>query len=264
MAGRTIGVVSGKGGVGKTTLVVNLGAALSHKFKKRVCIVDLNLTTSHLGGALGMHYCPANIAKVLKGEAELSDAVFKHEESGMKIVPGSMKLSDLQGIGFYRLKPALKTLANSHDFVLVDAGPGLGLEAMAALKYSEELLYVTTPFVPAVMDLVRCEEAAKQFGHPILGIALNMVDEEEHQLSVHEVERLTGIKVIAIIPRDAAVSKSLASETPLVLQDEHAPASDAVFHLAAKLCGEKYSTPSKGIMHHLKHHMRRAAKRALR
>ncbi len=261
---RIIGIASGKGGVGKTTVVLNLGAALSRIYKRKVTIVDLNLTTSHLGSALGMHYCPENIAKVLRGEAVLEDALYKHEQSGMNVLPGSMKLSDLEGINFTRLKPLLKTLYNWNDFVLVDAGPGLGIEAMAALKYSQEILYVTTPFVPAVMDVVRCEEAAKQFSPRALGIAINMADEEEHQLSPREVEHLTALPVLSQIPRDPNVSKSLAAETPLVLYDEAAPASIAIIELAAKLAGEKFQKKEHGILHKISRHVKKAVRAALR
>ena len=62
---RIIGVVSGKGGVGKTTLVANLGAALASLYKKDVIVVDCNVTTSHLGLYLGMYYYPISLNKVL-------------------------------------------------------------------------------------------------------------------------------------------------------------------------------------------------------
>ncbi|MFA6048329.1 MAG: P-loop NTPase [Candidatus Micrarchaeia archaeon] len=261
---RVIGIVSGKGGVGKTTLVVNLGASLASIYGKKVTIVDLNLTTSHLGSCLGMHYCPANIAKVLRGEAPLEDALFTHEPSKMRVLPGSMRLSDLQGIDFAKLKPLLKTVSNWNDFVLVDAGPGLGIEAVAALKYSEELLYVTTPFVPAVMDIVRCEEVARQFSAKTIGIVSNMADEEEHQLSPREITQLTGLEVISQIPRDSAVSKSLAAETPLVLYDRHAPAAQAMIALAAKIAGLPSEATEPGIFHKISRHLKKAARNALR
>ncbi len=261
---RIICIASGKGGVGKTTMVVNLGAALAGIYHKKTTIVDLNLTTSHLGGALGMHYCPANIAKVLRGESPLEDALFAHDPSHMRVLPGSLRLSDLQGVDFSKLKPLLKTVSNWNDFVLVDAGPGLGIEAMAAMKYSEEILYVTTPFVPAVMDVVRCEEAAKNFSAKTLGVAVNMVDEEEHQLTRREIGQLANLPVVSEIPRDSAVSKSLAAETPLVLYDERSPAAQEFIRLAAKIAGLAPATKEHGILHKISHHLKKRVRAALK
>jgi septum site-determining protein MinD len=73
---RIIGIVSGKGGVGKTTIVANLGAALASFYKKRVIIVDCNVTTSHLGLYLGMYYHPVSLNQVLRGEASMDDAIY--------------------------------------------------------------------------------------------------------------------------------------------------------------------------------------------
>ena len=68
---RVIGVISGKGGVGKTTVVANLGAIFAQKYKKDVVIVDCNVSTSHLGLYLGMYYTPITLKQVLKGDAEI-------------------------------------------------------------------------------------------------------------------------------------------------------------------------------------------------
>lgn len=67
---RVIGIVSGKGGVGKTTLVANLGLSLV-KFGKSVTAVDCNVTTSHLGFNFGLHYYPKTLNNILKKKQKL-------------------------------------------------------------------------------------------------------------------------------------------------------------------------------------------------
>jgi septum site-determining protein MinD len=62
---RIIGIVSGKGGTGKTTAAVNIGAALAMRHKKDVIIVDCNITTSHLGMYMGLYYYPISLNHVL-------------------------------------------------------------------------------------------------------------------------------------------------------------------------------------------------------
>ncbi|MFH0961922.1 MAG: AAA family ATPase, partial [archaeon] len=83
---RVIGIISGKGGVGKTTLVSNLGAVLAEEFKKDVVVLDCNFTTSHLGLYLGLYQTPITLNTVLQGKAELEDAIYTHR-SGMKVIP---------------------------------------------------------------------------------------------------------------------------------------------------------------------------------
>jgi len=80
---RIIGVVSGKGGVGKTTLVSNLGASLA-KEGYNVAIVDANLTGANLGLHYGLISYPISVHDVMKKNASLSDAVYKHP-SGVDI-----------------------------------------------------------------------------------------------------------------------------------------------------------------------------------
>lgn len=80
---RIIGVISGKGGVGKTTVVANLGVILASEFKKDVIIVDCNISTSHLALYLGMYYCPITLNQVLKGEAKIEDAMYEYHVSGL-------------------------------------------------------------------------------------------------------------------------------------------------------------------------------------
>ncbi|MFN6992432.1 MAG: AAA family ATPase, partial [Fervidobacterium sp.] len=75
---RVIGVLSGKGGVGKTTIVANLSAALTFKFNKKVTVIDCNLTTSHLGMHFGIFHYPKTFNDFLKGSSPIADVIFPH------------------------------------------------------------------------------------------------------------------------------------------------------------------------------------------
>ena len=195
---RIIGIVSGKGGVGKTTVVSNIGAVLAKRFNKKVTVVDCNFTTAHLGLYLGMYYTPVTLNKVIKGEAELDDAIH-HHFTGMKIIPASLSLSDLEGVDISTIKDYIKLLADKNDVILLDSGPGLGRESMACLRACDEVLYVTTPYVPSVIDIVRYEEVVKELGIKSIGIVINMVDKKKHEMSKEEIEQLTGLRVITSI-----------------------------------------------------------------
>jgi cell division ATPase MinD len=236
---RIIGIVSGKGGVGKTTIGLNLGAALSQHFKKSVTIIDCNVTTSHLGLYLGMYYCPITLNKVLRGEYTAEEAIQSHH-SGLKIIPASLSLSDLDGIDMTEIRNSIKSLFDKNDIILLDGGPGLGREAVATLKASDEILYVTNPYIPFAMDIVRNQEVVNDLGVKPLGIVLNMIHGKKYEMNAKEIEELTRLPVIAKIPFDRNVHKSLALKTPIVTYKPYSPASKEIVKLASTITGETY------------------------
>jgi septum site-determining protein MinD len=241
---RIIGVISGKGGVGKTTVVANLGAILASDFKKDVVIVDCNITTSHLALYLGMYYCPVTLNQVLKGEAKIEDAMYEYHISGLRVIPSSLSLGDLKGSDIAKLKHSLKSLFGKTDIILLDSAPGLGREAMATLQAADEVIFVNTPFVPSTMDIMKCHQIVNEMGLKPLGVVLNMVGKEKYELGREEVEQIAEIPVISLIPMDKNVLKSLALKVPVYLFSPNSPASIEMKKLAAKLIGKEYRPPN--------------------
>src|SRR3989344_2115348 len=130
--GKLITITSGKGGVGKTTTAINLGAAIN-KFGKDVVVVDANLTTPNVGLHLGAPMVPVNLNHVLLGKAKISDAIYEHE-SGTKVIPSSLSVKELKRINHKRMKDVAKKLRRMADFVIFDSAAGLGEEAVAAIE----------------------------------------------------------------------------------------------------------------------------------
>jgi len=236
---RIIGIVSGKGGVGKTTLGINLGAALAKNFDKNVTLVDCNVTTSHVGLYLGMYYCPVTLNKVLRSEHKIEEAINEHH-SGLRVVPASLSLSDLEGVDITQLRSNIKGLFDKNDIVLLDIAPGLGREAIAGMKACDELLYVTHPFIPSAMDVVRAQEVAKEIGVDSIGVVVNMTNKKRYEMNKDEIEELTKLPVIATIPYDTKVHKSLHLKMPLVMLHPKHKVSKEVYKVASHLTGEVY------------------------
>jgi septum site-determining protein MinD len=233
---RVIAVSSGKGGVGKTTVSMNLGTVLAHHFKRKVTLIDCNVTTSHLGMYLGMYYSPITLNKVLRGEVSMKEAVYQHV-GGMKVIPASLSISDLEGVDVTRLREKINSIADDNEIILLDAAPGLGREAIASLRAADEVLFVTTPYVPAVMDIIRTMEVVNELGTKPIGIVLNMVNRENYEMAPQEVEQLTRLPVVASIPYDKNVHKSLVEKVPVVIFKPDSKASKSLLRFGAGIIG---------------------------
>jgi cell division ATPase MinD len=234
---RAIGIVSGKGGVGKTTLAINLSAALSYYFRRYTTLIDCNLTTSHIGLYLGLYHYEKTLNHVMRGEAALDDVIYQHN-SGIKVVPASLSLKDLEGIDITKLRAVIESLMVKNDIIILDGGPGLGREAMATFRASDEILYVASPYIPSVIDVVRCHEVAQELGVKSLGIVLNMVNKDKHEMTKQEIEHLTDLPVISSIPYDREIKNSLANKTTLVNTKPNSRTSKEFMKLASHILGE--------------------------
>jgi len=249
---RIISILSGKGGVGKTTVTANIGVALT-MLGKSVTIIDANITTPHLGINFGIFNYPITLNDVLKGKVNsVVDAMYFHD-TGLRIIPSALNVEELYGVDIMDLEKVVQKVPMS-DFVLIDSAPGIGREAIAAIQAAQELLYVTNPNIAAVTDIVKVSEVAKRLGKKQLGIVINSVKRKMHELTVDEIEEFTGLPVLAMIPYDNAIEKALSLGKTVVEYNPYSNASIEFMKLAAKLAGEEYKPPKVTFIHKLKNY----------
>jgi septum site-determining protein MinD len=240
---RIIGVISGKGGVGKTTITANISAALTLKFGKKVTAVDCNLTTSHLGMHFGIFFYPKTFNDFLKGTASINDVIFPHG-TGVNILPASLNLADLVGIDMYEMREKLRNSLKDSDYVFLDAAPGFGKEAISAIRACQEALLITTPDLPAVTDVLKAKSVLEQMNVQPIGLIINKVTGKRFELSQEEIAQTTGLPIIGSIPFSFEFSESLTNKTPLVAYKQNSRASIEIFKVAAFIAGEAYKEPT--------------------
>jgi septum site-determining protein MinD len=206
-------------------------------------VVDSNITAPHLGVMFGMYSPEVTLNQVLREETGMLDAVHKHE-SGLNLVFSSLSIGELSGVEIPNLRKNLETLHDKYDIVLLDSAPGLGREAVSVMQACDEIIMITTPYVPSVVDVIKCHDIAKEIGVKASGIIINMAGGKDYELSTEDVEGLVGIDVISTISYEKNVLKSSSKNKLAVLEHPESKLTRQYIGLAAKLVGENYETRS--------------------
>jgi len=237
-----VSIVSGKGGVGKTTTAINLGAALS-LFGKEIIVVDGNTATPNIGLQLGVSKSQFSIHDALKGEKTLRDAICTHS-SGLKFIPGSISLEKAKEVDTQLLHKVILDLYGLADIILIDAAAGIGKEAVSAIKSSDDVIIVTNPEIPAITDALKIAKVAKENGATIYGVIVTKISEKT-DISSENISALLDAPVIAEIPEDSYIKKALSMKQPVVFSHPEAKSSIAYKKLAAQMLGQTYSPQIK-------------------
>ena len=238
---RIITVSSGKGGVGKTTVATNLSIGL-RKLGKKVVIIDCNLTTSHIGLAFGIEKYSTTLNDFLKGTKPLNNILYRHG-SGLEIVPASINLEDLIDVNIGNFRNSLKETFSEYDFVILDSAPGLGNEALISLRAADEVIFVTTPHIPDIVDILKTKDLLSKIGgdHTISGILINRIKYKDYEIKSNQIREFTGIPIIGLVPEDGNVSESINKGRILLSYNASSPAALSFHRLASRLAGIPYS-----------------------
>lgn len=240
---RLICCVSAKGGVGKTTLVSNLAAALTD-FGENTIAMDANLTTPNLALHVGMHLVPKTLHDVMKGNSSLKSAIYSHPY-GFKIIPASINLTDLRGVDVTRLPEISFSLLGKADYIILDCAAGLGREALSAMSAADEVIIVTNPTLPAVTDALKILKIAQGSDMKIIGAVVNRIKGNEYELSTKEIENILGIPVISEIPEDPNIERSIQEKKLIFEYSPYSPAAIEIKKLAAWLTGNRFEEPKQ-------------------
>lgn len=189
---RTIAVCSQKGGVGKTTTAVNLGAAFSHFHEKKVLIVDLD-PQGHVEKSLGsiipdgLDYTPVSVSLSAK-KGNLLNSVIRTKLDFLDITPGDKGLNDAEGMLAGKigremiLSQALKTAKTHYDYIIVDCPPNLGnltVNALCAADYVVVPCEMSVLAFEGVTDLLSTLETVNEQLNKslkVLGVVFTRVD----------------------------------------------------------------------------------------
>lgn len=237
---KLIVITSGKGGVGKTTTAINLGAAINH-FGHDVLVIDANLTTPNVGIHLNSPEVPISLNHVLQDKAEVFEAVYEHD-SGMKVIPASISMKELKKIKPEKLKNYKKEFKKVSDWIIVDSAAGLGDEAKHALKLADELIIVTNPEMPAITDALKAIKLGEEMKKPVIGVIITRVKRNKSEMQPETVKEMLEVPILGMIPEHEDVQEALNLKDAVIHTHPKGKASRAYKEIASNILGIKYDS----------------------
>ncbi len=241
MAGTIFTITSGKGGVGKTTITVNLGVGLALRGKKVVCI-DGDIGLRNMDVILGLeNRIVYDIVDVVEGRCRLKQAMIRDKRlPELYLIPAS-QTRDKNAVSAQDMIKVCSELKSEFDAVLIDSPAGIEQGFKTAVAPADKVFVVTNPEVSAVRDadrIIGLIEAAEKGPASLIINRINsaMVNRGE-MLNQDDINELLAIDLIGLIPEDENVIISTNKGTPIVF-DEKTKAGRAFRNLAARVDGE--------------------------
>ena len=248
--GRVIAIASQKGGVGKTTTAINLGACIAQD-SRRVLLVDID-PQGNASSGLGINGNDQRLStyEALIGQADLASAVLPTALANLDLLPSGQRLSgaEVELVGMLaretRLKTCLAPVRGSYDFVLIDCPPSLGLLTVNALTAADSV------FIPLQCEYLALEGLTQLIGairlvqdhlNPSLrieGVLLTMFDSRLNlsQQVADEARKFFAERVYrTVIPRNVRLSEAPSFGKPIVLYDPHSTGAESYRALAREV-----------------------------
>lgn len=242
---RVVAVTSGKGGVGKTNIALNL-AIMCARRNKRVMVMDVDLGLANVDLILDLN-ARFNLSHVIAGKKRINEVVV-NGPGGLLIVPGASgiaQLADLSDEDRGRLVEDLRSLERQADLIFVDTAAGIGKNTINFASAADEVMVVTTPEPTAITDAyATIKTIVRTRSHGRLGVVVNMARSKQEAARVADriasvARQFLGIEVdrLGYVLADENVATAVRRRRPFALEFPRTPATYCVDALSAHYVG---------------------------
>lgn len=240
---RVIAVTSGKGGVGKSNLSVNMGIALA-RLGARPLLVDADLGLANVDVIMGI-IPPYNLGHVILGEKKISDVMI-NGPAGLRVIAsgsGVYRLANLSEKSLEQCLEELNEIEKYTDIMLIDTGAGLSKNVLKFVLAAGEVIVVTTPEPTAITDAYGVIKviASSEQNIPIW-LVVNMVRNEDEGVQVVDrlatvSKRFLGVELstLGFIPYDPIIPKAVREQQPFIISHPRSMAGQSLNLIAKNL-----------------------------
>jgi len=238
-------VVSGKGGVGKTNVSVNLSIAMATKGRK-VLLMDADIGMTNADIIMGIHY-EYDLFDYLEGRVELSEIIYDGPK-GIKVISGGAGLLEMNLLDEKAQKTLISDLIELGGFevMVIDNGAGISRETLSFITFAHEVILVTTPEPTAITDAYRVLKTISHYElKSTVKLIVNKVSSKEHALEAFEKLESTCKAFLSLelencgyIFDDARVEKAIMKQEPVMLSYPNALSSGNIHDITGIILDE--------------------------
>ncbi len=253
---RVIAITSGKGGVGKSSIALNLSLEMAQK-GKRVYLLDGDMGMANLHVLLGISP-KYTLTHVMTGQKDIDDIVLDGP-CGIKLISGGTGFYEMANLSKWRLQQfilKLRAIAELADFLIIDTGAGISETVLTLVLAAEHILVVTTPEPTAITDAYGGIKAIISHERKTyIELIINMVkDYEEASLTGQKLQAVarsflnTEIGILGHVVNDRCVPNAVANQDPFVLSYPNSEASKCIKRVSQELLSF-YGMTTKPSLH---------------
>ena len=253
---RVMAVTSGKGGVGKTNLSVNIGIALC-EMGRRVALLDADMGLANVDILLGM-YPEYNLSHVLKGEKTLTEIMLEGP-AGIKIIPassGMQNMSDMTTVQQAAIIHAFSDIDRDTDILIVDTAAGISASVVNFARACQEVMVVVCDEPTSLTDAYAFIKLLnRDYGLVNFNIVANMVPTPQQGRSLFgKLTKVTdkyldvALNYLGAVPYDEYLRKSVQKQTPVVKAFPQSKAALAIKGLAREIDARPIKSQAGGYL----------------
>ncbi len=260
--GIVIAVISGKGGVGKTTATANIGLGIALNKKKSI-VVDFDIGQRNLDMILGLeNRVVYDLVQVMDGEANIKQALIRSKISENLHFLAASQTKDKNVLKSEKVKVLIDKLRESYEYVILDSPAGIESGFEHTIEFADAAIIVVNPEVSSIRDADRAigildakSQKVKEGGEVEKFLIVNRISAEMVQsgemLRTDDILDILNIKLLGKVPEDKGVVDASNQGKPIILNNK-SMAGEAYARIASRICGndiplKDIENPSTGV-----------------